>query len=399
MPVKTPFYEKMAPLCISHRWKEWAGYLAVNSFSTSHELEYNALRHAAGLIDVSPLFKYDVSGPEAAQFLSYLTVKDIHYLQIGQVTYLVWCDDDGKIIDDGTVTRLGESLFRVTSAEPSYSWFTRRAKKFQVIMTDVSEEICALSLQGPTSRDILKNHLGPPIERLKFFRMLEGKIGRVPVMITRTGYTGDLGYEIWASRQDAESLWDELISSGRGHGLEPAGLDAMDICRIEAGFILNGVDYFSAHHCLTEDRKSSPFELGLGWTIQLDREPFVGQEALRREKKVGSSWNWVGLEIDWDSLEQLYTQRGLPPGLSSQAWRGGIPVYHPNRQQVGYATSGTWSPILKKNLALAHIQYPHHRLGSRLEFEITVEYERLTVPATVVKPPFFNPNRKRATPL
>ena len=375
-------------------------------YDTCHDPEYFAFRHSAGLIDVSPLFKYEVRGPDAAAFLSRLTVKDVRKLKPGRVTYLCWCDDDGKVIDDGTVSYLGEdhsgedddgrAHYRLTAAEPSLSWFQRIARGFDVSIEDSTDRFGALALQGPTSKDILQQVTDADLDGLRFFRTVRCKLDDAEVWISRTGYTGDLGYEIWVDRDDAEAVYDALMAAGRSYGLLPAGLTALDVTRVEAGFVMNGVDYFSAHHCLTEMRKNSPYELGLGWTVQLDREPFVGQEALRRETQQGSSRAFVGLDVSWVELEELFAGYGLPPEISPHAWRDGRPVYDAGGRWVGQATSGAWSPTLKKNLALAQVDAAHGKPGTRLKMEVTAEYRRHSVTATVVETPFFNPPRKRS---
>ena len=407
MPIPSPFHSRTSKLCTSLRWKDWAGYHAVCSYRTCHEPEYFAFRHAAGLIDVTPLFKYEVYGPDAAALLAQITVRDITKLSVGRVTYLCWCDDDGKVVDDGTVSRLEEDYFRVTAAEPSLSWFERMARGYQVTIEDSTQRWGALALQGPNSRDILKQVSDADMDGLGFFRVVRAQLDGVEAFISRTGYTGDLGYEIWVdtsagspgsagSGTAAERVYDALTEAGRNFGLLPAGLDAMDVTRIEAGFIMNGVDYFSAHHCLTEMRKSSPYELGLGWTVKLDRGPFVGQAALVREKQAGSARVFVGLDVAWTDLEQVFAGYGLPPEISSAAWRDGRPVYDRDGRWIGQATSGAWSPVLKKNLALAQLEASFATPGERVEIELTAEYRRHRVTATVVKPPFFNPPRKRA---
>jgi aminomethyltransferase len=378
------------------RWKDWAGYYAVCSYDTSHEPEYFAFRHSAGLIDVSPLFKYEVRGPGAAAFLSRVIVKDLRKLKVGRVTYVCWCDDDGKVIDDGTVSRLEEDHFRVTAAEPSLSWFDRLRRGFEVEIEDSSERIAALALQGPTSRAILKQLADTDMDALKFFAVVRCRLDGTDVWISRTGYTGDLGFEIWVEASRAESVYDALTAAGEPYGLLPAGLDALDVARIEAGFIMNGVDYYSAHHCLIEERKSSPFELGLGWTVQLDREPFVGQAALRREKKAGSARRLVGLDVDWAEVETLFDRYGLPPELPGSAWRDGRPIYDRDGHWVGQATSGVWSPTLKKNLALGQVPATRAEPGEKLQLEVTAEYRRHNVSATVTETPFFSPPRKRS---
>ncbi|MDH3403775.1 MAG: aminomethyltransferase family protein [Acidobacteriota bacterium] len=396
MPEPSVFHSRTAQLCTSHRWKDWGGYYAVCSYDMSPEPEYQAFRHSAGLIDVSPLFKYEIAGPDAAAFLSRLTVKDATKLRVGRVTYLCWCDDDGKVIDDGTLSRLGEEHFRLTAAEPSLHWLASVSRGFRVTIEDSSARLGTLALQGPESRRILERVTDVDLAALKFFRVAAGTLAGVPVWISRTGYTGDLGYEIWVGRDGAERVYDAITEAGRGHGLLPAGLDALDVARIEAGFVMNGVDYFSAHHCLTESRKSSPFELGLGWTVQLDRGPFVGQAALAREKQRGPRRAFVGLDVSWAQLEEVFARYGLPPELSLHAWRDGRPVYDGEERWIGQATSGAWSPTLKKNLALALLPAGHAATGTPVRCEVTAEYRRHTVAARVVKPPFFDPERKRA---
>lgn len=397
---KTPFFPRQLALCESMHWKEWSGYHAVSSYLTLHDAEYFAFRNAAGLLDVTPLFKYRVRGKDAATYLAQIMVKDITRLAVGRVTYLCWCDHDGKVIDDGTVMRRGEDDFFVTTADPCFSWFSRFLRGYDVTLEDRSEQVAALALQGPTARAVLKHVSDADLDTLKFFRTTQARIDDFDVWISRTGYTGDLGYEIWVDNAHALALWDALMDAGRAYALRPAGLDALDVCRVEAGLILKGVDYYNALHVLIEDRKSSPYELALGWAVKLDRDPFNGQQALRREKEDGSAWAFVGLDIDWPETEALYARHGLPPEIGGAAWRTSIPIYWDpaGTRQVGYATSGTWSPILKKNIALATIERGYHQVGTQVQFEMTVEHKRHTVTATVCKPQFYNPPRKTATP-
>jgi aminomethyltransferase len=396
MPIPTPFHPRTCELCTSFLWKDWSGYYSVRSYDTYPEREYFAIRHTAGLIDVTPLFKYEVVGPDAPEFLSRIMVKNIQKMKIGQVAYLCWCDEAGKVIDDGTVSRLDESYFRVTSNAPNLAWFRRFSRGYDVTIIDSTHRIGALALQGPQSREILEQVSDADIDHLKYFQVTKSKLDGVDVHISRTGFTGDLGYEIWVKNENAVQVYDTLLYTGVAYGLLPAGLDAMDVTRIEAGFILYGVDYFGANHAMIESRKSSPFELGLGWTVGLKRKPFTGQPALKREKKEGPRRRLVGLELGWDELEKLFADRGLPPEVPSAAWRHSVPVYNDAGSQVGYANSGAWSPILKCNLALATVESAYSEIGTRLQFEVTVEYERRTVPATVVEKPFFNPERKRS---
>ena len=391
----TPFHSRTSALCQSHNWRRWAGYLTAGSYELTHDREYYAIRAAAALIDVSPLFKYMIQGPDAERFLDRVVTRDVSRCAPNQVLYTPWCDESGKVVDDGTLARLGEEKFRLTAAEPNLRWLYDNAAGFDVTIDDVSDSTAALALQGPTSREILKGVADADMDDLRFFRSTPADIRGVPVTISRTGYTGDLGYEIWVDAENAEPLWDALIDAGASYGITPAGILALDIARIEAGLVLVDVDYFPAHRALIESRKSSPFELGLGWTVKLDKGRFIGSGALLKERENGPAWEFRGLDVDWVALEKAYAEVHLPPQLPTVAWRTSVPVYDGGRQ-VGYATSGCWSPILKKYIALAHLHSGQARPGTNLEMEITVEHHRKRAAATVAETPFFNPDRKRA---
>jgi aminomethyltransferase len=395
MPIPSPFHERTAALCTSFRWKDWAGYCAVCSFDTTHEREYFAFRESAGLLDVTPLYKYEVWGPDAAALLSRMMVRDVAKLKVGRVAYSCWCDDDGKVIDDGTVARLDESYFRMTAADPTLHWLGALSRGLEVKIEDSSARLAALAVQGPTSRDILRAACDADLDKLKFFGVTAARIDGIPVWVSRTGYTGDLGYEVWVEHAQALPIWDALMAAGRPHGIEPAGLDALDVTRIEAGFLLLGIDYFSSEKVVLEARKSTPMELGFGWMIDLARDNFLGREAIAAETRRGPAWNLVGLEVAWEELEALYASFNLPPSLPATARRDGLPIYDPEGRQVGKATSHTWSPILKKYLAIASVGHGFEAPGTKLQLEHTVEFERRKVTATVVPTPFFDPERKR----
>jgi aminomethyltransferase len=396
MPIGTPFHPRTSELCTSLFYKDWAGYYTVCSYDTTHDREYYALRNAAGLIDVSPLFKYEVYGKDATELLSRVMVKDVSKLKVGQAAYLCWCDDYGKVLDDGTVFRLDDTHYRVAAAEPTYSWLVRQSRRFDVSIEDSSTRFGTLSLQGPTSRNILRSVSDADLDSLRYFTLTKAKLDDVDVVISRTGYTGDLGYEVWVESDQALKVYDAIMAAGRDFRIQPVGLDAMDITRIEAGYIMNGVDYFSANACLIESRKSTPYEIGLGWAVDLDRGPFIGQEALKAEKAKGQEWASVGLVYDWPAFERLFNEFGLPPELPGGAWRSAIPLYNERGKQVGQATSGAWSAILKDNLALATVKSEYAKPGTVLQIEVTVEFERRRVPAVVTKTPFFDPPRKKA---
>jgi aminomethyltransferase len=398
MPIGTAVHARTAALCESLNFREWSGFYAVSAYETHHEHEYNAIRNAAALIDVSPLFKYLISGPDAVKLVDRVITRDACALAVEQVYYTPWCDERGKVVDDGTVTRVSEHTFRWTAADPSLRWFSQNAVGLTVAIEDISEQVAALALQGPTSAGVLEAAADADIRSLRYFRMTHGSIAGVPVDISRTGYTGDLGYEIWIPWDRAIEVWDALMIAGRPFDIRPAGMLALDVARVEAGLLLIDVDFNSSKKALIESQKYSPFEMGLDRLVQLDKRPFVGRQALAHEERRGPARRIVGLEIGWPAVEKLYEELGMPPQLTAAASRAAVPIYRQDRQ-VGRATTTTWSPVLKKLIALATIDAPHHAEGTAVEFEITVEAVRHRVPATVVKTPFFNPKRKTATAL
>ena len=399
MPIGTAVHERTFPLCESLNYREWSGYYTVSAYEAHHEHEYNAIRNAAALIDITPLYKYMVTGKDATRFVNRVIARDIHKVAIGQVIYTCWCDEQGKVIDDGTVSRLAENTYRWTAADPSLRWFQQNALGMDVQIEDISEQTAALALQGPTSGKLLEKVVeGADLKKLKYFRVTSGKLAGVPVDISRTGYTGDLGYEIWMPWPDAVKVWDALTAAGRGFDLHAAGMLALDVARVEAGLLLIEVDYISSKKALIEAQKFSPYELGFARLVHLEKDNFVGRTALLEEhKRGGPARQLVGLEVDWPAVERLYEGTGLPAAAPAQASRVHVPVYRGGKQ-VGKATSTTWSPTLKKMIALGSVATADSKLGTRLEMEMTIEAVRHTVPVTVVKTPFFNPPRKTATP-
>jgi len=399
MPIGTPFHDRTFPLCESLNYREWSGYYTVSAYETHHEHEYNAIRNAAALIDISPLFKYRVTGKDATRLVDRVITRDTNKVSVGQVIYTPWCDEQGKVIDDGTVSRLETNVYRWTAADPSLRWFTQNAMGLDVNIEDISESVAALALQGPTSGRLLKSLAeDADIENLKYFRVNKGIVAGVPVEISRTGYTGDLGYEIWVEAEQALKVWDALVEAGRIFDLKPAGMLALDVARIEAGLLLIDIDFNSSKKALVAAQKYSPFEMGLGRLVHLDKNRFIGQQALIEEKKHGPAKLIVGLEIDWTEVERYYEAVGLPPAVSPIASRVAVPVYR-NGQHIGKATSTTWSPVLKKMIALATVTSDFAKPGTRIEIEITVEAVRHRVAAKVVKTPFYSPKQKTATPV
>ncbi|HVQ16474.1 MAG TPA: aminomethyltransferase family protein [Vicinamibacterales bacterium] len=397
MPIGTALHDRTLALCESLNYREWSGYYAVSAYEGHHEHEYNAIRNASALIDVSPLFKYMITGRDAPRFVDRLITRDVSKMSLGQVFYTPWCDERGRVIDDGTVSRLEEHRFRWTAADPSLRWFSQNAIGLDVQIEDLSETVAALALQGPTSAKLLRTVADADIDNLKYFRVISGTIAGVTVDISRTGYTGDLGYEIWMPASAAVPVWDAVMQSGKPFDVKPTGMLALDVARIEAGLLLIDVDFFSSKKAMIASQTYSPFEMGLGRLVNLDKGRFIGQRALREEKDRGHARQVVGLEIEWTEVERIYERLGLPPAVGATASRVAVPIYFGDRQ-VGKATSTTWSPVLKRMIALATVDRPHYAEGTVLQMEITVEAVRHQVTAKVVATPFFNPRRKVSTP-
>ena len=391
----TPFHERTSKLCLPQNWRRWAGYLVVGSYELTLDREYWAIRNSAALIDVTPLMKYIIKGRDASRLLNRVVTRDMDKLKVGQVYYTGWCDDEGKMIDDGTISRLDEGTYRMTSADPSLRWLSMNSVGLDVDITEVTDKVAALSFQGPNSRKILNKVADEPIDVLKYFRLMQNQVDGIPVTISRTGYTGDLGFEIWMDAKDALTIWDALMDAGADYGITPVGILAMDMARVEAGLFMIEVDYTSTSHAWIEPQKSSPFELGLDWTVALDKQGyFVGRRALEREKREGSAWRLMGLEVQWEGMEQLFRDVGLPPQIPGMAMRGSLPIFL-GSVQVGYSSTSTWSPLLKKYIALAHLQKPYYEVGTEVRMEITVEHHRQHAPAKVVKLPFYEPEWKK----
>lgn len=395
MPLPTPFHPYTSLLNQSHNWRDWSGYLAASRYEPSHEREYWAIRNSAALFDVSPLFKYEVSGPDALRLVDRIMTRDLTRSRVGQVIYSPWCDEAGKLLDDGTITRLAEQHFRITAAEPNLRWFQDVGYGLQATVTDVSDEWAALALQGPKSGLILQEVVaGLDVAQLRYFGWGNGRINDTNLILSRTGYTGDLGYELWLRPQNAGIVWQAIMAGGQRYGLLPAGLLALDMARIEAGFILNGVDYIPANHAYTEAQKSSPYEVGLGWAVKLGGADFIGRRALLAEQQRNPRWRLVGFEIDWFELERLYRPFNLRPNVAERpASRTPMPLYHEG-QQVGQATSHTFSPLLKKYIGLGTVRNDYTPNDQRLHMVFPVEYSHEQAQVRLVSTPFFNPQRK-----
>jgi aminomethyltransferase len=391
MTIGSPLDERAFPLNVKRQWREWSGRFASSAYAAHHDIEVNAIRNAVALMDLSPLYKYRVAGPDALRLVDRVITRDATRLKPGQVFYTPWCDEHGKVLDDGTIHRLDDDSYRWTAADPQLRWLRLNARGLDVTVIEDTDTIATLGLQGPLSRDVLEAATSESFADLRYFRRRPGRIGELSFDVSRTGYTGDLGYELWVDAADAVTLWDALMEAGRAYGIRATGMLALDVVRIEAGLIMLEVDYTSSAHALVPEQSYSPYELGLGRLVELDKEtPFVGRAALRREQAAGGpSRRLVGLDLDWPDLERLYAAQDLA------AWRQQVPVYAADRQ-VGRATSGTWSPGLKRNIALASVEARYEAPGTRLEMEWTVEGRRGRVSAAVTELPFFDPPHKRA---
>jgi aminomethyltransferase len=396
MTAGTPLHERTAPLNRKQNWREWSGYLAASAYDYLHVHEYAGIRHAAVLIDVSPLYKYIVRGADAVRLIDRVITRDATRIKPGQVIYTPWCDDHGKVIDDGTIARLDDDTFRWTSADQRLRWFEINGRRLDVQIEDVSESLAAIALQGPLSRQVLEAAANDDLSDLGYYRRRAAKVGRIAIDISRTGYTGDLGYELWVKATQATTLWDRLMEVGRPYAIRPAGMLALDMARMEAGLILIEVDYTSATQALVPAQNYSPFEIGLGRLVNLEKATdFVGKSALVAEQDAGGpSRRLVGLSIDWPSIEENFEAQGLPIHVPAATWREQLPIYADARQ-VGRATSGTWSPTLKQHIALASVGARYEPVGTRLQIEQSVEGRRGLANATVVALPFFDPARKR----
>ena len=388
--LKTPFHERARALSQVDSFIAWAGYTTVDVF-TFVEQEYFAIRNAASLYDLTPMVKYRIAGPDALRFLNRLMTRDIGKLRVGRVVYSVWCNDDGQLIDDGTVFRLGEQEYRLCTGERQLDWLLDSALGFDVQISEITEESAALAVQGPTSCAVLRAFGLSGIERLRPFELahfaLPPALGAASqIMVSRTGFTGDLGYELWMHPEDAEGVWDALMDAGRECTIRPIGSRALNIARIEAGFVLPNVDFVSAEHTVRIGSERSPIELGLAWLVDFSKGHFNGRRALLEEQRRGPLRQLVGLDIE-----------GTKPAHNALLYSD-----QAGKRQAGSVSSATWSPTCKRNIALAMVDAPHTQIGSTLWVEIYLNrelvWQRRMARARVVERPFFAPERRRASP-
>lgn len=397
----TPFHERMAPLNTTGLYIHWAGYLAPVRFQSSEKFEYFAVRNAAGLIDTSPLFKYRITGPDAERYLARLLVRDVRTCGVGQAQYTVWCDDQGHVVEDGVVFRISDDHFLLTAAEPNLAWFDDHRAGMRVLIEDVSDHYGSLAVQGPRSRALLAS-LDPAVAELRFFGHTEATIGGAQVRVSRTGYTGDLGYEVWVEAGDANRVFDAIAEAAVGKGVLPVGQSALLMLRIEAGLVLIGVDFASSRYAFTASDRSTPSEMGFGWMLRdvpgTDRA-FIGRDAIRRELAEGRSrWAMVGLVVDWEDWDRVFHAEGIIPPKDHTPVVGEMLLYDDGGERVGYTTSFMYSPVLQRHIAMARVRPSHGAVGTTVGLEITVNHRYETVAATVARPPLFNPQRKTAMP-
>ena len=397
MSIGTAFYPRQEELNRKHAWGEWSGYLSAQVYADFHDIEYAAIREAAAVIDTSPLYKYRVHGPDAGRLLDRIVTRNIASLKVDQVLYTPWCDEDGKVLDDGTVTRLAENEYRVTAADPCHRWFLlnatgpgRRGRGHQRVARRARApgQAQPRGAGGGDRRGLGRGRVLPA--------SADARSRGVDVSVTRTGYTGDRGYELWIPAEGALAVWDAVFAAGRPYGIHPVGIRAMDVARVEAGLILIEAEYTSAMHAIAPEQNYSPFEIGLGRLVQLDKPAvFTGRRALLAERAAGGpARRLVGLELEWAGIEAMYAKHGLAPLISPFVERAPVPVYKGDRR-IGRATSITWGTTIKKMVGFGSVDAAHAKPGARLSVEYSVEGERGAVEATVVPLPFLDLERKR----
>lgn len=390
----TPFHSRTSQLMQANQWRRWSSHSVASAYEMTSDREYLAVRNSCAVFDVSPLCKYHVTGRQALEYLNKLVTRDVSKCAVGGLQYTPWCDSNGLVIDDGTIANLGNGLYRLTAAEPNFRWLQEVAQGFEVQIEDVSDQFGTLAVQGPKAQEVLCEVFGEEFRQLKFYRWGEYQFQDKPLVVSRTGYTGDLGYEVWIPVDQAVDFWDELMRVGKRYALQPSGIWALDTARIEAGLIMLDVDYTPITKSIVASQASSPFELGLGWAVNFNKGNFIGRRALLREKELGSKFSLVGLEIDHVELERLHESMGLPLQLPFVPWREIVPIFFEGKQ-VGYATCGGWSPTLKRYLALAQVEPFFAHEGHQMTIDLLVDRYRKSIPAVIRNLPFFNPERKR----
>jgi aminomethyltransferase len=396
MTLETPFHPRTAELNQARRWRKWSGFFIADSYFPAHDLEYHAIRFSAALFDITPMCKYRVAGPDAAKLVNRVITRRVDRIKPMRAIYTPWCDHDGRVLDDGTVALLADGSYFWTAAEPQHGWLEAAGEGLNVTIEDLTERICALSLQGPCSRDVLSSAAGRDLSDLPFFGRADVTIGGVAVGVSRTGYSGDLGFELFMPFESALPVWDALIKAGESYTLRVAGMEALDVARLEAGLIMAGVDYHSGRTARHPSLAVSPYEIGMDRLVDLDKPAFIGKRALMDEVAAGGPANrLVGLELDLNVFEDAYLDLGYPIEHPLRAWRHVTPLMRKG-ETIGRATSGTFSPLLKRSIALGFLPTKHAEVGSTVSIEWQIEETRQQIPATVVPLPFLDLPRKRS---
>ena len=396
MTLETPFHPRTAELNQARRWRKWSGFFIADSYFTSHDLEYHAVRFSVALFDVTPMCKYRIAGPDAAKLVDRVITRRVDRIKPMRAIYTPWCDHDGRVLDDGTVALLADGSYFWTAAEPQHGWLEAASEGLNATIEDMTEKLCALSLQGPHARDVLSAAVGRDMSDLPFFGRADVTIGGTAVGISRTGYSGDLGYELWMPFDEALPVWDALIKSGEDYTLRVAGMEALDVARLEAGLIMAGVDYHSSRTARHPSLAISPYEIGMDRLVDLDKPAFIGKRALMNEVAAGGpATRLVGLELDLNVFEDAYLDLGYPIEHPLRAWRHVTPLTRKG-ETIGRATSGTFSPLLKRSIALGFLPVKHAAVGSTVGIEWQIEETRQSIPATVVPLPFLDLPRKRS---
>ena len=398
---QSPFHERVAAANQTSLWSHWSGHLVVDKYQMSEKFEYVAIRNAAGIFDSSPLYKYRIVGRDAERYLAGVLTRDVRTCRPGQAQYTIWCDDRGYVNEDGVVFRHSADEFLLTAAEPNLAYFQNLIGGLSVEITEVTYDHATLAIQGPNSRAIL-SQLTPEVDQLGFFDHVPAKLGDVAVNISRTGFTGDLGYEIFSDAADANAVWDAVTEAGLPYGLLPFGQTALLMARIEAGLLLVNVDFEASRLAENDEHRSTPDELGLGWMLKgVDdhTRPFIGRKAILRERAEGTSrWKMTGLLVDPYDYATKYTAAGMVPPKDHTPVHEDMMVYDDAAQRVGYATSFMYSPMLQRHIALARIRPDLVKPGTRVNLEFTINHRYVQVGAEVARTPLFNPPRKTDVP-
>jgi aminomethyltransferase len=396
---ETPFHPRTSAANQTGLWSHWSGYLATDRYQMSDKFEYFAIRNSAGVIDTSPLYKYRITGSDAERFLAGVLARDIRKCRPGQAHYTLWCDNDGYVVEDGVILRISDDEFLLTAAEPNMAYLQDLVGPKSVEIEDVSDEIGALALQGPYALEILKQ-LAPEVEGIGYFHLTPAKIGNAAVTISRTGYTGDLGYEIWVDRDDALDVWDALFEVAGPYGVVPCGQTSLLITRIEAGLVLIDVDFYSSRYAWNDDQRTTPHELGMGWMfrdLETDDRAFIGRAAIERELRDATSrWKTVGIMVDWQAWDRLYNSRGLVPPKDHTPEHGGMMLYDEDLNRIGYTPSFVYSPMMQRHIGIARVRPEFGTNGTRVGLEVTIDHKYDVVDANVTRLPFYNPSRKTA---